>query len=242
MPAGFETRQIAESRRDELLRILRKEPHRFARVIRILDDCSVRTPCGLRICDVCMRKTRLDLVREGCAHFQSLARSREVIAFSIILWDETGQVDLGPPELPKLRSRLEPLLDRLPLPVVKLIAGLDVSLNQDGRIPEWQVRLCGITHAANEQALRDTLGGLEGVERIRTCTNLGAALTDALKMQFVRRISYADLTGRRYTHKRSLSASEERVVAWWLREAGCWGTLFFQGFTRRGERLVPLRR
>ena len=75
-------------------------------------------------------------------------------------------MDLGPPELPKLRSRLEPRLDRLPLPVVKLIAGLDLSLNQDGRIPEWQVRLCGITHAANEQALRVELGGLESVEHV----------------------------------------------------------------------------
>jgi hypothetical protein len=242
---GIETQQIAESRQDELLRQLKRQPKRFSAQIKMLDGCVRGSECGRRICHVCMRETRQQLLREGCAHFGSMARCRELIAFSIVLPNEIGHADRGPPEFRRLRSRLERRFQRLPLSVPELIAGLDVSLNEDRGKSRWQLQAYGITRAANATALRDAFGVSGSVERpirIRPCTHLCRALTYALKTQFVRRISYVDKTGRWNTRKVSLSASQQRVVAWWLRDAGCWDTLFFRGLTRRGDRLVALRK
>ena len=40
----------------------------------------------------------------------------------------------------------------------QLIAGIDVSLNEKGGQSHWQLQLYGVTHAANEKALRDAFG------------------------------------------------------------------------------------
>jgi len=245
LPRGFETTDIAERRRDRLIKVLQRDPERFATQIDLLYECNVRRGCGARICDICMRKTRLHLVREGCKHLGPLVRRRELIAVSIVLPNETGHVNRGPPDFRRLRARLKRRLERLPLAVPLLIAGLDVSLNEEGGRQFWQVQLYGVTHVNNTEALRDAFGRSESVEKplqICTCTDLGAPLTYALKTQYVRRVSYRDRKGNAKTRKPWLSNSQRRVVARWLRDVGCWDTVFLVGLTRRGERLVPLRR
>jgi hypothetical protein len=174
-----------------------------------------------------------------------MARRRELIAFSIVLPNETGHARRGPPEFRRLRSRLSRRLQRIPLPVPKLLTGIDVSLNEKRSQSHWQLQLYGVTHAANAEALRDEFGDdrVKGLIRIRLCTDLCRVLTYAVKTQFVRRVSYIDeRTGRWNTRKVGLSNSQRRLVAWWLRDVGCWDTLFFRGLTRRGDRLVSLRR
>jgi hypothetical protein len=244
LPPGFETTDIGERYQNLDIRILKKDPERFANEIDLLEGCVGGSECRLHICRLCLRKTRLHLVREGCRHFEPLARRRELIAFSIVLPDETGHSDRGPPEFRRLRSRLKRRLERLPLPVPLLLAGIDVSLNEKAGRSHWQLQLYGLTHAVNAETLREAFGDdkVKGLIRIRLCTDLGRALTYALKTQFLRRISYVDRTGRWNTRKVGLSNSKRRLVAWWLRDVRCWDTVFLVGLTRRGDRLVLLRR
>jgi hypothetical protein len=247
-PAGIETADIAERRQDREIRIHKRDPERFSKQIDLLERCVGGSECRLRICHLCMRKTRLHLIREGCAHFWSMARSGEVIAFSIVLLNETGVAGRGPPDFRRLWSRLGRRLERIPLPVRRSIAGIDVSLNEKCGQSYWQLQLYGVTHAANKKALEDAFGDdrvkrLVRISRCRSlCADLCRVLTYSLKTQFVRRVSYIDETGRWNTRKVGLSNAQRRVVAWWLRDVGCWDTLFFQGLTRRGDRLVSLRR
>jgi hypothetical protein len=246
LPRGFETTDIAERRRDRLIKVLQRNPERFATQIDLLYECNVRSGCGARICDICMRKARVILVREGRTQFESLGRSGQLIGYSIILGEETGDVDRGPPDFARLCSRLRRRLQRLPLPVPKLIAGLDVSLNERCGQSHWQLQLYGVTHAANEKALRKAFGVSGSIERpirIRLCTDLPRALTYSLKTRIVRRVSYVDQkTGHWTTKKFDLRPSQQRTLAWWLRNAGCWDTMFFRGLTRRGDHLVSLRK
>src|SRR5262245_52039315 len=127
LPRGFGTTDIAERRRDRVIRTLQRDPERFGTLIDVLEKCVGRHECRKRVCDVCMCKARVELVREGCAHFGPMMCSREVIAFSIVLSSETGHADRGPPDFRRLRARLSRRLERLALPIPKLIAGLDVS-------------------------------------------------------------------------------------------------------------------
>ena len=249
-PPGFETPNVTGRRQDREIRIHKRDPERFSKQIDLLERCVGGSECRLRICHLSMRKTRLHLLREGCKHFRSMALSGELIAFSIVLPNETGVAHRGPPDFRRLRSRLSRRLQRIRLPVLRMIAGIDVSLNEDGGRLFWQVQLYGVTHAANAKALRDEFGDPYSVERLvrislctDRCTDLCRALTYALKTQFVRRVSYVDeRTGRRNTRKVGLSNSQRRIVAYWLRDVGCWDTLFLVGLTRRGDRLVSLRR
>lgn len=245
LPVGFETAEIAERRRDRMIRILQRDPDRFATQIDMLQKCVRGAECRQRNCDVCMRATRLRLMREGCKHFRSMALSGELITVSIVLPDETSPAHLGPRDFRRLRSRLDQRLRRTPLPVPLYIAGIDVSLNEKDGQSHWQPQLYVVTLAENEKALRDEFGDPDSEERlvrVSLCTDLCSVLTYALKTEFVRRVSYIDETGRWNTRKVGLSNSKRRVVAWWLRDAGCWDTVFLMGLTRRGDRLVRLRR
>jgi hypothetical protein len=249
LPAGFETADLAERRRDRMIRVLQRDPERFATQIDMLEKCVGGAECRQRNCDVCMRATRLHLLRGGCKHFRSMALSGEVIAFSIVLLNETGVAKRGPPDFRRLWSRLARRLQRIPLPVPRLIAGIDVSLNEDGGRLFWQVQLYGVTHAANEEAVWDEFDDPDSEEHVvqvsrcrSLCTDLCRVLTYAVKTQFVRRVSYIDRKGHRNTRKVGLTNSQRRLVAWWLRDVRCWDTVFLVGLTRRGDRLVPLRK
>lgn len=245
MPVGFETKQCTEAKRREVLNDLEVSGRSF--LWKLLNKCSEELPCNLRLCPRCMRAMRIKLIQDGRDLLRKAAATtgQDLVAFSIVLTKERTRREDGPSTLRLLHGRIVRQLQRLALPSPILIAGIDVSLNEGlGQRPSWQPQLYGITLANNRKSLEEAFSyktkHVPKPSYFRNVTDLASALTYSAKIEFVRRASYKDSTGRRNTRKVRLSQMQRLSVALWMADAQTWETMIFQGITRRGSKLVAL--
>jgi hypothetical protein len=124
-------------------------------------------------------------------------------------------------DLPLINKRIQRQHQRAQFPLV--FAGVDISFNEASpptSPPYWQAQVYGIVVGLGVDAVKGALKRLYlgGASvpiplRVRDCLELPAALSYTIKPQFVRRVSYADATGRPNTRKCSLKAAQARELA-----------------------------
>jgi hypothetical protein len=174
-----------------------------------------------------------------------------VVAFQAVLGEEQYAVgELHKADLKKLNERLQRRYQRAGLPVV--LAGVDISYNEDSTgwwPPYWQMQVYGVVVGMPRVEVKKRLAVNLPISdriprplRVRSCTELAAALSYIIKPMFIRRVSYIDPTGRLNTRKVPIKSVQTRELAVWLDQYPLTARYLLTGCRRYGDRIEPNKR
>jgi len=225
----FESLRAAQQRQLEFHRALERGISKERDIARVLGQCTEERRCCLAFCPVCVRHLRRSYVRGAVGCIEQILSAAQVqrlplTRFSAIPIGDSHRAPIGQLDSLKIENiyaATHRALQRLDLPVV--FAGLDISLNEDGRSrwkPYWQIHLYGVVIYASPNRVRQILEPLFPPDRraprplmVSRCDDLAGAVSYSLKPYFSRRVSYVDETGRRNTRTCPLRANDLREVA-----------------------------
>lgn len=248
---GFETRELAEERRQGVVAVLPKPGLFSSDLMTRMGECEAGNRCASASCPVCLRRMRRLLAGSGMELLEVLGW-RPGLGVSACLVPgirfEVGQLHTF--DMERENERLRARLARSALANHPLFGGWDFSLNEHSEgawRPFWQPHLYllmpTVEHAEGARgALKLMFPAGETAPRpvrLRVLTDPVKAITYSYKPFFQRRVSYLDQDGHLDNRDLPLRPEQERELRLFLDRVGFTGRLFLRNIRRRGDRLVP---